>query len=160
MKELHVDLAELGFVFEDASWEANHYLDLETGDIIMITKEMRRQLDELSEANFGEAIDLSQVIEDLNLVGWEKEAVLEAYRVEESYGTRYIAIPTADSREGYRDMERFISTVEDQHLRRPYEVAVPFGVSRMCCRTILKSVSVGSRSRSSGWKNGCWIDWK
>ncbi len=31
MRKLKVDLGELMYVFDDASWETSHYLDLETG---------------------------------------------------------------------------------------------------------------------------------
>jgi hypothetical protein len=40
----------------------------------------------------------------------------EADRVDRSYGSRYVAAPQADSHEGYRDMEDFISTVKDERL--------------------------------------------
>ena len=46
-----------------------------------------------------------------------KEGIEEAKRVEEGYGTRYIQIPQADTREDYGDMERFIATVHNDHLR-------------------------------------------
>ena len=35
-KKLKVDLGELMYVFEDASYEMSHYLDLETGQVITI----------------------------------------------------------------------------------------------------------------------------
>lgn len=48
---------------------------------------------------------------------WEKEILLEADQVEAGYGTRYIAVPEADSSEGYRDMEDFIAAVQDERLQ-------------------------------------------
>jgi hypothetical protein len=42
---------------------------------------------------------------------------LEADQVEAQYGSRYIGVPQADSHEGYRDMEDFIVTVEDERLQ-------------------------------------------
>ena len=47
----------------------------------------------------------------------EKEVLLEADQVEAGYGSRYIAVPEADSNEGYRDMEDFIATVRDERLQ-------------------------------------------
>jgi hypothetical protein len=41
MRKLQVDLAELTYAFEDASWMANYYLDLETGQVVMIRAEIR-----------------------------------------------------------------------------------------------------------------------
>ena len=53
-----------------------------------------------------------------------KESVHAADQVEIGYGTRYVRIPQADSREGYHDMEYFIGTVRDDHLREKLEVAI------------------------------------
>jgi hypothetical protein len=43
--------------------------------------------------------------------------LLEAAQVEAGYGARYIAVPQADSSEGYRDMEAFIIAVRDERLQ-------------------------------------------
>jgi hypothetical protein len=40
-RRLAVDLSELEYAFEDASWEASRYLDLETGQVITITLTFR-----------------------------------------------------------------------------------------------------------------------
>src|SRR5262249_39718314 len=42
---------------------------------------------------------------------WMHELLLEADAVEQGYGTRFLAVPEADSRAGYEDMEAFIETV-------------------------------------------------
>jgi hypothetical protein len=44
-------------------------------------------------------------------------AVRLADLVEAGFGTRYIRVPEADSREAYRDMEAYIETVADARLR-------------------------------------------
>ena len=48
---------------------------------------------------------------------WQKEMMLEADRVEQGYGTRYIRVERDDPHSDYRNMERFIATVQDAHLR-------------------------------------------
>lgn len=59
-RKLKVDLAELEFAFESASGEVAHYLDLETGQVIAIADEIRRELDAIYEAAWDdEAQDVS-----------------------------------------------------------------------------------------------------
>jgi len=102
MKKLKVDMAELEAAFEDASWEMNYYLDLETGEVITVTDEMRLYWEEPP---------------DYPLPDWQQEWVEMAKQVEDGYGSRYVSVPQGDSRQGYQDMERFISTVQDDCLR-------------------------------------------
>lgn len=109
MKKLKVDMAELEWAFEDASWEISHYLDLETGEVVMVTDEIRRYLEEPP---------------DRPLLDWQQEWVELAERVEAGYGSRYISVPQDDSRQGYRDMERFIGSVQDDHLREQLWLAI------------------------------------
>jgi hypothetical protein len=101
MRKLEIDWGELSIVFETGFGDMQHYLDLETGKVVMVTDEarwyQRQPPDELLE--------------------WQREMLQVARQVEEGYGTRYIQIPEQDSRVGYRDMEYFIRTVQDGHLR-------------------------------------------
>jgi hypothetical protein len=114
MRKLKVDLAELTVVFNSAWEEMSHYLDLETGQVVMVSSETRRQLEEIYAEVYDPAekadFDLGAVLQQANLPEWEKEVLLEADQVEAGYGSRYIAVPEADSGEGYRDMEDFIAT--------------------------------------------------
>ena len=98
--KLKVNIAELIDAFEMGSIEYQAYLELETGAIL-----------------FGESLDvdefeLGQIQDELS----SEEA--------ESVGTRFIAIPWVESREGYRDMELFIDTVEDNHMQQLLTVAI------------------------------------
>ncbi len=102
MRKLEIDWGELMAAFESGFHEMEHYLDLETGEVVMVTQETRWYLEEPP---------------DEELHGWQQEMLQTARQVEEGYGTRYIQIPQQESREGYRDMERFIATVQDQHLQ-------------------------------------------
>lgn len=101
-RKLKIDWTELNAAFQTSSWEMHHYLDLETGEVVMVTDEANRYLEESL---------------DEELPDWMQEMIKEAQQVEEGYGTRYIKIPQADSHEGYRDMEHFIGTVRDPRLR-------------------------------------------
>ncbi|MFB0546977.1 MAG: hypothetical protein ACETWB_08705 [Anaerolineae bacterium] len=66
-RKLKVDLAELEFAFEDASGGASYYLDLETGQVVMITGEIRRELEDLYEEAYneeeGEPIALADILQ-------------------------------------------------------------------------------------------------
>ena len=121
MRELQIDLGELVMAFEDATWERNYYLDLESGQVVWISQETRWQLESIYEETYDpdseESVELTEVLQDYDLPDWEKEVLLEADRVERFYGSRYIGVPEADSHEGYRDMERFILTVQDERLQ-------------------------------------------
>jgi len=62
-------------------------------------------------------VDLAEILKSADIPEWRKEVLLEAFRIEEDLGHRYIEIPRADSHEAYRDMQRFIVTVEDERLQ-------------------------------------------
>ena len=105
MRKLEIDWMELEGAFQAGSdylMEIYHYLDLETGDVVMLTSEITCYLEELS---------------DGDLPDWMQQELKVAKQVEEGYGTRYIQIPHEDTHEAYRDMERFIATVQNPHLQ-------------------------------------------
>jgi hypothetical protein len=121
MRKLPIDLGELAMAFEDATGERGCYLDLETGQVVWISQETRSELEsiyeETCEPDSEESVDLAEVLQDYEMADWQKEELLEADRVDRLYGSRYIGVPEADSHEAYRDMERFILTVQDGHLQ-------------------------------------------
>ena len=51
----------------------------------------------------------------MNLPDWLKESVADAYRVEE-FDDRFIEVPRIQSNAAYREMEDFVSTVQDAAL--------------------------------------------
>jgi predicted nucleotidyltransferase len=106
---LKVDLPGLMAAFEDASWETSYYLDLKTGEVIMLTDEELGYVDEPP---------------DWPLPEWQEEAVKRAEEIWLDGGKRYLRVPDADSREGYSDMDDFIATVEDEHLRELLWVSI------------------------------------
>ena len=94
-RTVRVDLDELRFAIEDASYDHRYFLDTETGELILVSElfdgeEAQRQLAEIDEAEPG----------------------------------RYLQVPRADSREGYDDMQDFIATVSDEHLQELLDVAI------------------------------------
>ena len=93
-KALNIDLDELCSAMEDSSYEYEYYLDLDNGEILLLSEYM----------DDGETRKLKgQIEEDFD---------------------RYERIPKAESHEGYKDMVDFIATVEDEHLAELLEVAI------------------------------------
>lgn len=115
------NLEELAFAFENTGYEHQHFLDLETGDIVMVTDETRRELEdiykELSREGDEETSRFVQSLEKRDLHSSEKDALLLADQVERGFDTRYIRVPTIDSHAAYGDMEEFIDTVKDESLQ-------------------------------------------
>jgi len=93
-KRLKICLDELCSAMEDSSYEHRYYLDLKTGEIVLISDWMDEE----------EVERLREGIEDRP--------------------DRYRQIPKVESYEAYRDMEDFIATVEDEHLAELLEVAI------------------------------------
>src|SRR3982074_712361 len=94
-RKVRVDLQELRFAMEDATYEHQYFLDTQTGEVILVSEmfddeEAQRQLAEIDAAEQG----------------------------------RYLQVPRADSREGYDDMQDFIHTVSDEHLQELLNVAI------------------------------------
>lgn len=120
-RKLAVNLAELEFAFENASGMMSHYLDLETGQVVTITEDVRWRLEEIYRGMHDredvEPMDFATALEQCNVPDWEKDILQEADRIEASYGTRYIRVPEAGSYQGYQDMEDFIATVRDERLQ-------------------------------------------
>jgi len=128
MRHLKVDLHELAFAFESSFYELSHYLDLETGQVVVVSEDAQRELEaiyeELELEEDEEPPALTSLLEQRELPDWQKQTVLEADAVERDYGTRFIAVPQVDSHEAYSDMEDFIATVRNPHLRELLEVAI------------------------------------
>lgn len=93
-KTLKIDMDELCLAMEDSSYEHEHYLDIETGDILFLSEYM----DDEETENLKDKI--------------------------EEEPDRYERIPKAASRDGYEDMRDFTKTVKDEHLTALLEVAV------------------------------------
>ena len=93
-KTLKIGLDELYDAMENSSYQVEYYLDLERGKILFVSECM-------DDEETGKL--KNQIEEELN---------------------RYELIPKAESYEGYRDMQAFITTVEDDHLSELLEVAI------------------------------------
>lgn len=127
-RKVPVDLEELITAFDTNLREANYYLDLETGDVILVSDEARSLAEEIVESIPEDEEVTREALEaalgDHDEQDWMLEEAIWAALVEQGFGTRYVEVPTVESREGYRDMEDFIETVSDPQIRRELGIAI------------------------------------
>ena len=119
-QKLNVDLGELALALETHSYEMRYYLDLETGEIILVMDEFSREVERIYRQAYeeGEEIaDLEEHLQDFDIPDWQKSEMLDADRVETGHTQRYIRIEWDNPHGDYEDMERFIATVDDPELR-------------------------------------------
>jgi hypothetical protein len=128
MQQLKVDLGELAFAFESGFHELSNYLDLETGEIVVVTDDARGHLEAIYEAMNGEEGEelpgMATLLAEWGLPDWQRQAVLQADAVERGYGDRFLAVPQMGSHEAYRDMEDFIIIIRSPRLRELLDVAI------------------------------------
>ncbi|MBP8972640.1 MAG: hypothetical protein KBH93_02090 [Anaerolineae bacterium] len=125
-RKLKIDLDELVLAFDSSFGETYHYLDRETGEVILVTDDSRFQAEELLD-QVGEDASLETALaalQDLDIEEWEKELVTQVISVEMDSESRYIPVPNQTSHQGYQDMETFIETVADDHLAELLAVAI------------------------------------
>ena len=128
-RKLKVNMMDLESAFEhhDPLMETSYFLDLETGEVAMTTREERRLLEDIYE-QYGDPetgeVDWPTILPELDIPDWQKETLAVTDRVEAGYGTRYIAIPQVESYESYNDMVAFIGTVSNPRLQARLERAI------------------------------------
>ncbi|MDP9379730.1 MAG: hypothetical protein M3Q29_06190, partial [Chloroflexota bacterium] len=100
-RRLVVDLSELEIAFENSLHELSYYLDLQTGEVVLVTEDARRELEGIYAEVMGEdgqeMVALEEALQERDLKEWQREDVRVADRVEEGFGTRYIEVPGQDS---------------------------------------------------------------
>ena len=106
------------------SYETTAYLDTETGEVVFVEA---YAVDQLEEMLSGEKAleDIHTALQaETDLSETDREQLMDAARVESDTSDRYRMIPKQDSRDGYRDMQEYIGSLEDKHLRELLEVAI------------------------------------
>ena len=120
-RKLKVDMDGLEMAFDNSSYELSYYLDLQTGEVALVTDETRRRLNSiyegLPEGAGEETGEFEAIVNQRDFPDWIKEALIEADIVHTGFGDRFIEIPHAESSDGYSDMEEFIETVSNQGLQ-------------------------------------------
>jgi hypothetical protein len=128
-RKLPVDLDELAEIFDSNNPEITYFLDTESGQVVQVSVETRQQLESIYSEYVEDEEDLTETnllvaFEDIALAEWERQELLSAHRVDTGSGTRYLRIPAAESRQGFRDMEDFIQTVQDPRLAMRLQQAI------------------------------------
>jgi Uncharacterised protein family (UPF0158) len=124
MRKLKINRIDFELAFELSSYETTAYLDTETGAVIFVEDYVADQLEELLTDEHGEDIEaVLQAQTDLSGTDCQQQ-LLDAARIEEDVDNRYRMIPKQDSRDGYRDMQEYIWSLEDEHLRELLELAI------------------------------------
>ena len=101
-RDLKVNLEDLKMAFDTSFAETWYYLDLATGEVVVVTEETRGQLEALFETTEAETIEaIGEAIQQEDLPDWQKEELHSAALVEFGYNSRFVEIPQADSQEGY-----------------------------------------------------------
>ncbi len=127
MRHLKIDLSELELAFEGGFEMISYYLDLDTGEVISVSEEERGYLETIYESYYDEQtqiVDWEGAFENEHVPDWQRELLQDADRVEAGLGVTIIAIPSESSSEGYHDMEAFIDTVRNPHLKERLERAI------------------------------------
>lgn len=113
MKKLNVDFGDLELAFSSNNPEMPAYFDTETGNTHFVETSLLNDVEEGAD-DLARSGEWGRSAEDLEL----------ARQIVEGFGTRFRPVPEQSSHEGYRDMERFIASVDDEHLRDLLEVAI------------------------------------
>ena len=120
-RRLKIDLDELALAFEQNFPETEHYLDLGTGAVVMVTAEDHAELEQLYEEILDEhgeeRLPLEEALSTSDLPEAVILALLAAHESKSGLGTRFVRVPHVESYEAYADMEAFIDTVSDRRLR-------------------------------------------
>ncbi len=127
LRELAVDLEDLELAYESHHDGTSWFLNTESGEVLMRTDEAFRELESIYEDLGEEAADSDKVkaaIEETDVPDWMRDTLLEAHDIEQHFGTKYVKVPTSESREGFRDMEDFIETIQDARFASHLEYAI------------------------------------
>ena len=124
MRKLKINRIDFETAFELSSYETTAYLDTETGTVIFVEDYVADQLGELF-ADEDSAEDIESLVQaQTDLSDTDRQQLLDAAKIEGDADNRYRMIPKQDSRDGYRDMQEYIWSLEDEHLRELLEVAI------------------------------------
>ena len=116
-----IELAELTDAFNDGFSEHHYYLDLETSEVVFVNDETQSELERIYEEIHGEEDEtkesFAEALEKRNLPEWRREFLVDAERVEQEFGTRFIIIPKIESGDDYEAMEDFAESLQDERLQ-------------------------------------------
>lgn len=130
-RRIRIDLTDLVNAFDSGSEEVAAYLDVDTGEVVWVTSEVRRELERIDQDIGEDLVDdearqaaIAAAAVERGLPAWMVEPLQEADRVEAGFGARFIRVPRPEPHESYEDIEAFIDTVRNAGLREQLWIAV------------------------------------
>lgn len=122
-RTLQIDMSELELVFDNHHAEFSSYLNLDTGEILIVNDAIEAQLETI-QLELTPDEDLINHLNGLGLgEGTRRELLAQAAFERAPLGT-YLRIPQADSQQGYVDMQTFIETLPDGPVARKLAMAI------------------------------------
>ncbi len=120
VRRVRAKLSDLAEELGLESSEANGYLNLETGEVILITEEIQNELDAIHDTLPQELWSASEserraafleAVEAAHGDNWMAEALEVADRVDQGLDETFVALPEADTQADYQDMAAFVDSV-------------------------------------------------
>src|SRR5690349_19074640 len=130
LRQLNVDMQGLAEAFEASGWDVLSYLDVDSGEVVSIAEEVWQEFERIcatippqpnDEASF---VAFTAALDQQDLRDWMREALIDAYAVDQERGTRYLEVPPGASVDGYADMVQFVETVSNARLQLRLQVAI------------------------------------
>ncbi|MDO8544300.1 MAG: UPF0158 family protein [Opitutaceae bacterium] len=123
MRKLKVSWLDFETACDMRGNEIKSYVDLETGKVLVVMDEIREQLEELWDKAGADA-SLDDLLFQAGGAEWEKQALRDAWLVEQGSGQRVVSLPEPEPHEDFRDLEDFVATVQDPKVRAELEHAL------------------------------------
>jgi len=120
LRKLHINLDLLADYLDlDPTMGFNHFLDLETGEVVGISEDDRWALEELFDNDdiADVEVDLPARLAQTDYTDQFKEQLLLTYQIGTDFRTRFLPMPQEESHEAYADMAAFVETIADQSTR-------------------------------------------
>src|SRR5688572_29844139 len=100
-RRLPINLDDLMEAFDNASSDHQYHVDLETGEIILISSDTRKNLDDVYEhlLDFGEEgfWAVENVLRERGYSEEEQRGIFALFLIEGGWGLRYLSIPSHGS---------------------------------------------------------------
>lgn len=125
MKQLTINKIDFELAFELSDFESSAYLDTKSGAVVIVEEYALSEL----EKHVAEDDDLSDIVQKITshdtLDESERAMLIAVAEIEYSDDIeQYEMIPKQDSRDGYRDMQEYIWSLEDESLAGRLEDAI------------------------------------
>lgn len=116
-RRLPINLDELLEAFDNASSDFQYHLDLETGQVVLITADTRKNLDDVYDhlLDFNEEgfWAVENVMKERGYTEEEQRGIFAVFLMEGGWGLRYQEIPRRRTNAAETEMKEFAATVQN-----------------------------------------------